>query len=343
MDKISKYIQHMIGQSKNDPVYICQQYYLDKVQQKPNLNPNIMLTVLNKLSLSLKLPGREKHKIRNQIKNIIFNIRIQSNHKTKMAPIFHPENLIKLIKKLWTCSKNKSIPLLLAKRQAALQALICLVTGRRWTDVTRIKWDTMESIITPKDHFIKFLIPVSKTNQIGTRIETITLRQHKYRKDICPINMILQLKTWVGQPTNGFVFKCLAPNTKWTIDPINKLWSSYRCKGHWGQDDKQPCLGHTSSTHSFGYLKRFAKRLQWKTLPTKHTFRRTCLIIAKQLDIDRAQINEGFGWVPQSDMIRHYTADHDSTTIKAPAVAISYELDKPNPFKCVNTVQFTCI
>ena len=97
-DKILKYIKQMIGQSQNDPIHICQQYYLDKITQKPNLNPNIMLTVLNKLASYLNMPGRDKHKNRNKIKAIIFNIRIQSNHKTKMAPIFHPKNLIQLIR-----------------------------------------------------------------------------------------------------------------------------------------------------------------------------------------------------------------------------------------------------
>ena len=65
--------------------------------------------------------------------------------------------------------------------------------------------------------------------------------------------------------------------------------------------------------------------------------------LAKQLNISREQINEGFGWVPHSDMIRHYTADHDSTTLKAPAVAIANELDNALPFHCVNNVRFTCI
>lgn len=345
MTNINQHVKNMISQSNSiNAVQICKQYYTDKMKTsvKKNINPNIMLTVFNRLTKLVNIPGREKIMVKNQLKNLIFNIRIQSHHKTKMAPIFHPQHLLNLITKIWYYRKNIT-NILLAKRQAALQAMICLVTGRRWADVTRIKWDTMEIITTPTESFIKFLLPVSKTNQIGHRIESITLRKNKTSKFLCPVEMIKKLRYWVGQPTNGFVFQCLAPNTEWTVDTINYFWSSYRCNGHWNSDEKHECLGHTSSTHSFGYIHRFAQKLQWQTLPTKHTFRRTCLIIAKQLGISRAQINEGFGWVPQSDMIRHYTADHDSTTINAPAVAIANELDNYNPFHCVKNVHFNCI
>ena len=258
-----------------------------------------------------------------------------------MAPIFHPINLIKLIQQLWKVKNNKNLNILLAKRQTALQAMICLVTGRRWTDVIRIKWDTLEIITTAREKFIKFLIPVSKTNQIGSRVESITLRKSKTDQYLCPVDMIQKLKYWVGQPTNGFVFKCLAPKLKWVHDDINPDWSSYRCKGHWTNDEKQSCLGHTSSSTSFGYLDRFAKSKKWKNIPTKHTFRRTCLLTAKQLGISRKQINEGFGWVPHSDMIRHYTAEQDFTTINAPAVAIANQFDQKLPFLCLQDIKFT--
>lgn len=345
MKKMKRYVMSRIRQSENiNIVQEAKRYYLDRMKNGKNINPNTMLKICNLFSKTLNIPGREKTKAKNKIKNLIFEIRIQSNRKTKMAPIFHPKDILELIRKIWQHNRNKNTKLLLAKKQAATQAMICLMTGRRWADVTRIKWDTLEYIKIKNEEFIKFLIPVSKTNQIGTRIESITLRKSKTDTYLCPVKMILELKTWVGQPTNGFVFKCLAPNTKWIEDEINPKWSSYRCKGHWTSEEKHNCLGQTSCTHSFGYVHRYARnRLKWKTLPTMHTFRRTCLIIAKQLGIKRDQINEGFGWVPQSDMIRHYTADHDSTTKKAPAVAIANELDNTNPFKCVKNVRFNCI
>ena len=323
-------------------VHACKKLYIYLIEHsKRHPNPNIMLRALNVICNKYEKSGQTRTKAKKIIYDYIFSLRVQSGVKTKMAPVFHPLHLFQLIHKLWTLRKNKNLRILLAKRQAALQAMICLITGRRWTDVTRIKWDNMTHVKTALGHFIKFLIPVSKTNRIGNRIETITPKRNTEHPERCPVKMLLKYKNWVGQPTNGFVFPCQAPNTKWVKDPINIEWSNYRCKGHWINDVKHECLGHTSSTLSFGYIHRWAEKCKWKTLPTKHTFRRTCLLIAKQLGISRKQINEGFGWVPHSDMIRHYTAEHDSVTPRAPAIAIAQQFEKAIPFETLNELPFS--
>ena len=342
--QIFKFYNNEAGQLNDidNIVKSCKNLYISLIHKarKPP-SPNIMLRALSAIFNKYEKSRQTKLKTKKLLTDYIFSIRIQSSSRTKMAPIFHPLILLKLIKNLWNKKSNKNIRLLLAKRQAALQALICLITGRRWTDVTRIKWDTMTHIHTSLGHFIKFLIPVSKTNKIGNRIETITLKQNKKQPYFCPIKMILRFHYWVGQPTNGFVFPCRAPYTKWTTDPLRYEWSSYRCKGHWINEIKRPCLGHTSSPQSFGFIHRWAKKCKWKTLPTKHTFRRTCLLTAKQLGLANNQINEGFGWVPHSDMIRHYTAEHDSVTLRAPAIAIAQQFEMTKPFQCLKEIPFT--
>ena len=302
-------------------------------------SPNIMLRALSAICNKYSKSSQTKKLAKKYLIDYIFSLRIQSSTRTKMAPIFHPIKLLGLIMPLWRY-KTKCMRILLAKRQAALQAIICLITGRRWADITRIKWETMTEIKTSLGHFIKFLIPVSKSNRIGSRIETITLKRNDEQKQYCPVRMIKKYFYWAGQPTNGFVFPCRAPNTQWIDDPVNSAWSSYRCKGHWINERKHSCLGQTSSTLSFGYIHRRAEKCKWKTLPTMHTFRRTCLLIAKQLGLARKQINEGFGWVPNSDMIRHYTAEYDSVTMRAPAVAIAKQFEQTKPFKCLDTLPF---
>lgn len=303
-------------------------------------SPNIMLRALKTICKKYTKSSQTITVAKKLITEHIFAIRIQSSSKTKMAPIFHPIKLLELIISLWKHKQNKNMRILLAKRQAALQAMICLMTGRRWTDITRIKWETMVEIKTSLGRFIKFLIPVSKSNRLGHRIETITLKQNREQPQYCPIKMIEKYNYWAGQPIKGFVFPCQAPKTKWIKDPINSDWSSYRCNGHWINEKRSTCLGHTSSTQSFGYVHRWAKKCKWKTIPTKHTFRRTCLVTAKQLGLARKQINEGFGWVPNSDMIRHYTAEYDSVTMQAPAIAIATQFELTKPFKCLEKLPF---
>lgn len=319
----------------------CKSLYISLIKtSRKHPNPNIMIRAMKMIFNKYPKSGQTRTKVKNRICDFIFTLRIQSGIKTKMAPIFHPLHLFKLIMSLWTQKSNKNLRILLAKKQAALQAMICLITGRRWTDVTRIKWETMTNINTSLGTFIKFIIPVSKTNKVGHRIETITLKSNPEHPERCPVKMLLKYKYWVGQPTQGFVFPCQAPKTKWVIDPVNSNWSNYRCKGHWVNETKKECIGHTSSTLSFGYVHRWANTCKWAMLPTKHTFRRTCLVIAKHLGIKRKQINEGFGWVPHSDMIRHYTAEHDSVTPRAPAIAIAQQFEKKLPFQNLDELPF---
>ena len=301
-------------------------------------SPNRLLKFAQTIFTKFQISSTIRTKVRNRLKNIIFNIRIQSGQKTKIAPIFHPQKLIRLIETLWKTPITNNIRLSLAKKQAAVQAMICLITGRRWTDVTRLKWDNMQIVTTSLGTFYKFFIPVSKTNMTGARIECVTLKQ--LTSPLCPVKMLQQLHFWVGQPSNGFIFKCLAPKTNWVNDPINFHWSTYRCKGHWVNDQKHACLGHTSSTQSFGYLHRHAKQCQWKIPPTKHTFRRTCLIVSKHLGISRDHINEGFGWVSHSDMIRHYSSEHDSVTKRAPSVALACYLELSSKSDCLQDLPF---
>ena len=317
----------------------CLQCYTTAVHNTAKMpNPNVLLTYAKSIFNRFQQSGTTQNAVKNRLKSEIFNIRIQGGLKTKIAPIFHPLKLWDLIKSLWYHKSNKNTRIALAKKQAAVQAMICLITGRRWTDVTRIKWDNMTKITNSVGTFIKFYIPVSKTNMIGARIESITIK--KLDTKPCPVQMILKLKQWAGNPTNGFVFQCLASKKNWIEDPINYHWSGYRCKGHWCNARRHACLGHTSSVQSFGYLHRWAKHNKWKNLPTKHTFRRTGLLVSKQLGISRDQINEGFGWVAHSDMIRHYTAEQDSVTLKAPAVAIASYLETPNKHACLNDIPF---
>jgi len=342
--QILQFYKELAGQHNDveNIVNACKNLYIHMIQtSKRHPNPNIMLRAMNVICNKYNKSGQTKSNTKKRICDYIFTLRVQGGIKTKMAPIFHPLHLFKLIHSLWAHKSNKNLRILLAKRQAALQAMICLITGRRWTDVTRIKWDSMSHVTTSLGDFIKFLIPVSKTNKIGSRIETITLKRNEKHPDRCPIQMLLKYRHWVGQPTNGFVFTCQAPHTFWTEDPVNPDWSNYRCKGHWINEVRKDCIGHTSSTLSFGYIHRWAIRQNWKILPTKHTFRRTCLITAKHLGISRKQINEGFGWVPHSDMIRHYTAEHDSVTLRAPAIAIAQQFEREQPFLNLNEIPFS--
>ena len=138
-------------------VNACKKLYIHLINNsKRHPNPNIMLRAMNFICNKYAKSVQTKSKAKKRICDYIFTLRVQSGIKTKMAPIFQPLHLFNLINKLWAHKSNKDLRILLAKRQAALQVMICLITGRRWTDVTRIKWDNISFVNTTLSHFVKF-------------------------------------------------------------------------------------------------------------------------------------------------------------------------------------------
>ena len=143
-----------------------------------------------------------------------------------------------------------------------------------------------------------------------------------------------------GNPSKGFVFRCLHKNVKFTRDAIWEPWSSYRCEGHWVDRKKTECLGQVDGKATIGALQRFATKLGWKTVPTMHTFRRLVTLLHKRQGFSREQINEIMGWVPSSNMPTHYAAGQDSLLETAPANLYALELSSDKPFDKFKDIQF---
>ena len=219
-------------------------------------------------------------------------------------------------------------------------AMICLVTGRRWVDIARLKWDCLESYTTNLGLFYKFHLPTSKTNIRGNRLESVTLRQVKSPTVIGPIRMLKMIHFWQGYPSKGFVFPCINKDAVFTIDPLWKSWSSYRCNGHWVNKKKEECIGQIDGNKTIGVLQRFARKNGWKSVPTKHTFRRVVTLLHKRQGYTREEINELMGWVPSSNMPVHYAAGQDSLMKTAPANVYANELEQVDPFKKYSDIQF---
>ena len=91
-------------------------------------------------------------------------------------------------------------------------------------------------------------------------------------------------------------------------------WSDYCCTlGHKRGKIRVECLGEIDGDHTEGMMRRAAKKIGFTSPPTKHTFRRTLVIMALKLGVDRDRINEHFGWNFDSKMIAHYAQDHLGT------------------------------
>ena len=320
--------------------FILNEYQKSAIRNNSPPSTRFLSVLMHKICKWSNIPQATKKSLKTKIDRKIFNIRIMDNQRPKLARTYHPIELVNLIQNQWKRPISADIKTSIVRKYSAAMAMICLVTGRRWIDITRIRWESLESYTTLLGLFYKFYIPASKANIRGDRVESITLRHVKSEKYVGAIEMLNQIRIWQGNPAKGFVFPCVHKAIKFTMDTTWKSWSSYRCSGHWIGINKNDCLGQIDGKVTIGSLQRLARKLGWPTVPTKHTFRRLATLLHKRQGFSRDQINEIMGWVPESNMAVRYTATQDSLLPTAPANVYANELEKDQPFKEYENIQF---
>lgn len=320
--------------------FILIQYQEASTKNKKPRHTKFLSDLLLKIFSWSKCNEKLKKNVKNQIDQKIMNIRLLSNQRTKPARTYPPGKLLDLIQRQWDRPIRGEGHKAVIRKYSATMALICFLTGRRWVDVTRIRWDNLESLTTHLGTFYKFYIPASKTNIRGARIECITIKAFKSEFRMCPIQMLNHIRFWQGNPSKGFVFRCVHKHKKFVVDPIWEPWSGYRCNGHWVNKKKVECLGQVNGNVTIGALQRFATKIGWNTVPSKHTFRRLVTLLHKRQGYTKEQINEAMGWVPDSNMAVHYAAGQDSLLETAPANTFASELMEKRPFHKFKDIQF---
>ena len=320
--------------------FILKEYQLETCNSNRPKPSKFLLDLFKDILKWSKITDSMRKKVKAAIERKIMSIRILSNQRTKPARTYPPQKLLKLIQDNWHRPVGGNGIHALTRKYTSAMAMICLVTGRRWIDVTRIKWDCLESYTTNLGLFYKFHLPTSKTNIRGQRLESITIRKVNSPKIVGPIKMLKMIHFWQGYPSKGFVFPCVSKEAVFTVDPIWAPWSSYRCKGHWVDKAKIECLGQINGITTISVLQRFAINQGWDSVPTRHTFRRLVTLIHKRQGYTREEINELMGWVPTSNMPVHYAAGQDALMETAPANVYANELEKDNPFNQFSDIQF---
>ena len=320
--------------------FIVDQYRAEVDKTNKPKHTNFMISLFHNMCRWSKVKDTRKKALKSLLDKKIMNVRIQANLRTKPARTYPPIDLLNLIQDQWKRPMHGLGQKAILRKYTSAMALICFLTGRRWVDITRIKWDNLDIIETPLGIFYKFYIPSSKTNIRGQRIECVTIRNVQSESFIGPIKMLESIRHWQGGPSKGFVFPCVHRKRKFVKDPIWEPWSSYRCDGHWVNNTKAECLGQIDGKVTIGVLQRFALKQGWTSVPTKHTFRRLVTLLHKRQGLTREQINEIMGWVPTSNMPVHYAAEQDSLLKTAPAFVFAKELESLKPFHQFNDIQF---
>ena len=334
--EIKKHFQ-LVPRTKSNIISFCQAEYENLARIRGDLYvTNYLTKLVEQVCSTLGLSNNFRNQILRGLYHVALSYRVRSGMESNKAPIFHPSKHLELIKYLWY-KRSASVELAFANRTTAVHAILCFYSFRRWIDPTRIRWEHCRKTITQNRTFLKFNLSASKTNTKGQRNEYITLQQND--SEFCPIKILHQFWRIQGCPKTGFVLPCLHRHSKYLKNSLFQEWDAYVCSGHSKKgSDKIPCLGEVDGRTTFGYYKRAAKKLKWKTLPHRHSFRRAGIVIANKLSVPRERITEFFGWKNTSEMPSHYVQEELATTSQGLAWKFADALG--NNLKCLEDVSF---
>ena len=304
-----------------DNVIILAKFYFEteSLKAKKLLATKRFKAIVNIVIKILKISDPLKSKIKNSLYDTIQSYRTKNGSRVNHAPLKRPEPLRQTMINLYYRTKNPNKPLakafntqrILRNKIAALHALATFYSSRRWIDCTRLRWDNMQVLRIAGKFSLKFFIACSKANQ-GNRNEGITLIQDD--SILCPVRLFVEFWILCGRPKFGFVFPCLHRSAKFPEMEFCDQWLSRRCKGHKLGAKIFTCNGEINGDVSFGVFAREARKLGFKELPTKNTFRRMGCIMAHKLNLTRQQITTTLGWKHDSDMPNHYLQDEMATS-----------------------------
>ena len=341
--------QTVLDHFKTTPVTIsniiqfARKVFESRGRNRKNLLSTALLTRIVRFVCTVSnAPEQIRNSIHFQLYDVMAEYRILGGQRTKPAELKSPYKIRKLIQRLWYNLKTDakrpkflSLEKTIRRRMASLITLFCSVSGRRWVDITRLRWDHMEFHKLPHGNFVKFHINISKGNVIGRRNESIALAQDDSL--LCPVKLLVRYWILMGRPLVGFVFPCRHKKRKLK----KRFYTSgraYCCPGHKRGTKTVECLGSVDPIMSYGIMARIALKLGFRKPPTKHTFRRLLCVMANKLGFTRDRICEQFGWKHDSGMPHHYLMDDFNTSKDALPFSIAETVKKDDSFSFMNDI-----
>ena len=295
-------------------------YELASFRKGHLLSTEYFIRIVKTVSQKLNLAPQRIQAIQYKLYDTIKSYRTRDGQKVRVAELKTPIMIRTIIRQLWYSIRKTdtasgrlfSHAKMVLRRYTAVQTLLVAVTGRRWIDITRLRWEFAKIHHLPHATLIKIGIFISKPNKKGRRNESITLI--KDDTDLCPVRLLIGLWILNGKPKTGWIFPCIRKSRIFKRNRLFDEWSAFCCTlGHRRGEKRIECLGEIDGDTTEGMMKRTAEKVGFTSPPTKHTFRRTLVIMALKLGVERDRINEHFGWNFDSKMIAHYAQDHLGT------------------------------
>ena len=283
------------------------------------LSTDYFIKIVKTVAGHLQMSNVQIQSILFKLYDVILAYRTRGGQRVRVARLKSPLMIRKIVRELWFRTMSKAVrprPLIYQKmilrRMTAMQTLIASVTGRRWIDITRLRWEYANILYLEHAIVIKIGIFISKPNKKGRRNESITLV--KDNTDLCPVKLLIQYWILMGKPKSGWIFPCVHKSAKFRKNGLCDQWSAYCCQpGHRRGGKRIECIGFVDGDTTEGMMKRTSLKVGFKTPPTKHTFRRNLVVMALKLGMNRERVCEHFGWNFDTHMIAHYIQDELGT------------------------------
>ena len=133
-----------------DNIFACVRllYEYQNFKAQTILSSNFLQKIVNEVLKVVKPPVALKNNINNNLFDVFMSYRLKSNATVAHAPAVDPVKLRQAIRNLFYRDKSLkgtkySARALFKNKMSAIHALLCSVTGRRWVDISRIRWESL--------------------------------------------------------------------------------------------------------------------------------------------------------------------------------------------------------
>ena len=344
MSKNEKCIKRFFAKRKvtKENIFACAKllYEYHNFKAQSILSTGFLQKILNEVLKVTKAPAAVRTSVQNNSFDIFMTYRLKSNASVGHAPAVDPVKIRQTIRTLFyqirtVDGRKLSNEKIFKNRISAIHALLCSVTGRRWMDISRIRWESL-IIRQSKDRVkIKFALPGSKANAKGKRNEGVSLVQDF--SDLCPVKLIIIFWIITGRQKFGFVFPCIHKKVQFVTDVVD-TWESFRCKGHKAGSKVRPCLGQINGDTTWTTFRTAAIEAGCKIVPKRNSFRRLGCLIAHKFGLNRDQITTTFGWRFDSVMPNHYLQDELSLDQNAFATKLAESIQNDPEFSFLDDI-----
>lgn len=220
-----------------------------------------------------KLEAVDRRDLRAIISEFVTKTVLENDLEIQSAPVIPIRTILQLAEDMWTTILSRKGSTFKA-RAAATAMSICAVTGNRWIDTLRLRWEDLKLFNRSGAIYAEFRLRIIKTCRNNTQPIYTTFRSVKSGRH-CPVKRLIAWWHFSGRPAHGFVF----PDT-----------------GN----------SHFDSSNLFYFVKSAAKRSGMDPLPAKHTFRNTLVMTMFDLDFSLDEIRRQFHWATDSEMPIRY-------------------------------------